>query len=70
MKKLIERISEENRNRLVLDANDKILVAQSALETLESKHYYTDLTIGEVLSISYALSIGFEIEEIINLFEP
>lgn len=70
MKKLIDRISEENRNRLVIDANEEILVAQRVLETLESKYYYTDLTIGEVLGISYALGIGFEIEEIINLFEP
>lgn len=70
MRTLLERISEEKRNKLVLDANDENLAAQVALKTLESKHYYTELTIGDVCNVSYAMGIRFEIQDIINLFEP
>jgi hypothetical protein len=69
MRTLLERISEEKRNKLVLDANDGNFAAQVTLDTIKSKHYYTELTIGEVCNISYALATRFEIQDIVNLFE-
>lgn len=69
MRTLLERISEEKRNKLVLDAYYGNLLAQSSLKILESKHYYTELTIAEVCNISYVMGTRFEIQDIINLFE-
>jgi len=67
---LFQRLKNENKIKVeAIKVNYNETRYFMVMESLTEKHYYTELTVSECVSIFYYLDIDFTMSNLINLFD-
>ena len=65
---LYDRLSEENKQLLNDQAEEFPLATESIINTLKSKHYVNELTIGEAISAAAWVNVLINVSDLYELF--
>ena len=69
MKTLFEKLKPEVAELLMLESEMYPTITQDLIDELKSKHFFTELTVGDASQIVQLKNIRFSIYELMECFE-